>query len=301
MIYLGIEMASKADIEHHYDVDNDFFALFLDKKYRAYSCGVWKSAIDLEQAQEDKLDRLCRYANVLQDHRVIDVGCGWGGLMKRIIEKYPSTHVHGLTLSTQQFEYVNSTRNQQLSVDLCSWQDYQSPERKFDSIISIGAFEHFASFEDHAASRQRDIYKAFFDWCQTISTSDAQIGLQAIVISRAPNSISELRDSRYLLEKVFPGSALPSIGDIQAAIIDKYEISAARRIGLDYARTLIEWNKRLVLNKDKIIDRYGPALFDHYRTYFDSAQRCFETGYVDLFQVSLKRVKPLRILSNKFV
>jgi cyclopropane-fatty-acyl-phospholipid synthase len=299
MIYLGVEMASKTDIEHHYDVDNDFFALFLDKKYRAYSCGVWKRAVDLEQAQEDKLDRLCRYANVLPGHHVIDVGCGWGGLMNRIIEKYPNTHVHGLTLSTQQFEYVNSARNQQLSVDLCSWQDYIHPERKFDSIISIGAFEHFASFEDHAESRQRDVYTSFFDWCQTVSTSDAQIGLQTIVISRAPNSLSEVRDSRYLLEKVFPGSALPSISDIQAAIIDKYEISAVRRIGLDYARTLIEWNKRLVLNKDKIVERYGEALFDHYRTYFDSAQRCFETGYVDLFQASLRRVKPLRILSNK--
>ena len=120
-------MASQADIEHHYDVDNDFYALFLDKKYRAYSCGVWKRAVDLEQAQEDKLDRLCRYANVLQGHQVIDVGCGWGGLMNRIIEKYPGTRVHGLTLSTQQFEYINRARNQQLSVDLCSWQDYLPP------------------------------------------------------------------------------------------------------------------------------------------------------------------------------
>lgn len=291
-------MASKADIEHHYDVDNDFFALFLDKKYRAYSCGVWKKAVDLEQAQEDKLDRLCRYANVLPGHHVIDVGCGWGGLMHRIIEKYPDTHVHGLTLSTQQFEYVNSILTRQLSVELSPWQDYSAPVCKFDSIISIGAFEHFASLEDHAASRQRDVYRSFFDWCQKVSTTDAQIGLQTIVINRAPNSLSELRDSRYLLDKVFPGSALPSVSDIQAAIIDKYEISAVHRIGLDYARTLSEWNKRLVLNHDRILEHYGQELYDHYRTYFDSAQRCFESGYVDLFQVSLNRVKPLRILSK---
>ena len=291
-------MASQADIEHHYDVDNDFYALFLDKKYHAYSCGVWKKAVDLEQAQEDKLDRLCRYANVIQGHQVIDVGCGWGGLMSRIIEKYPNTHVHGLTLSTQQFEYVNSFQNRQLSVDLSSWQDYMPPERKFDSIISIGAFEHFASLEDHAVFRQRDVYKSFFNWCQMVSTVDAQVGLQTIVINRAPNSLSEVRDSRYLLEKVFPGSALPSISDIQAAITDIYEISAVRRIGLGYARTLIEWNKRLVLNKDRIIERHGEALFNHYRIYFESAQRCFETGYVDLFQVSLRKVRPLRILSK---
>lgn len=291
-------MASQADIAHHYDVDNDFFALFLDKKYRAYSCGVWKKALDLEQAQEDKFDRLCRYANVTQDHHVIEIGCGWGGLMNTILEKYPNTHVHGLTLSTEQFEFISKAPKPNLSLELRSWQDYVPSEHKFDSIISIGAFEHFASFEDQAASRQRDIYKTFFDWCLSVSTPDAQIGLQTIVISRAPNTLSELRDSRYLLDKVFPGSALPSISDIQAAIIDKYEISAVRRIGLDYARTLFEWNKRLELNKDKVIARYGQELFDHYRTYFDAARRCFETGYVDLYQVSLRRVKPLRILSK---
>lgn len=291
-------MATQADIEHHYDVDNDFFAIFLDKKYRAYSCGVWKSATDLEQAQEAKLDRLCRYANVQANQHVIDIGCGWGGLMNNIIEKYPNTHVHGLTLSTEQFEYVKSQQKPNVSLDLRSWQDYAAPEKKFDSIISIGAFEHFASFEDHAASRQRDIYKAFFDWCLNVSTPDAQVGLQTIVISRAPNTLSELRDSRYLLDKVFPGSALPSISDIQAAIVDKYEISKVSRIGLDYARTLFEWNKRLELNKDKIVERYGQALFDHYRTYFDASQRCFESGYIDLYQASLRRVKPLRILSK---
>lgn len=291
-------MASQADIAYHYDVDNDFFELFLDKKYRAYSCGVWKKANNLEQAQEDKLDRLCRYANVAQGHRVIDIGCGWGGLMNTIIEKHPNTSVHGLTLSREQFEFIKSTPKPNISLELRAWQDYLPPEEKFDSIISIGAFEHFASFEDQVASRQRDIYSTFFDWCQNISKPDAQIGLQTIVISRAPNTLSELRDSRYLLDKVFPGSALPSISDIQAAIIDKYEISAVGRIGFDYARTLTEWNKRLELNRNKVVERYGQALFDHYRTYFDAARRCFETGYVDLYQVSLRRVKPLKILSN---
>ncbi len=291
-------MATKADIEHHYDVNNDFFALFLDKKYRAYSCGVWKKAHDLEQAQEDKLDRIIRYANVAEGHKVIDVGCGWGGMMHRIAERFPSNEIQGVTLSTEQFEYVNATKAANVKVELCSWQDFPLPEKKFDSIVSVGAFEHFATFEDHMAYRQRDVYKGFFDWCLSISTPEAYLGLQTIVIARAPNSLSEVRDSRYLLDKVFPGSGLPSISDIQAAAVDKYEISAVSRIGLDYARTLSEWNKRLEMNKSLIVERYGQALFDHYRIYFDSARRCFETGYVDLYQVSLKRAKPLRILTR---
>ena len=285
-------------IQYHYDVGNDFYALFLDRRM-VYSCAHFPTgAEDLDTAQERKLDQICRKLRLKPGERVLDIGCGWGGLLHHIIDHYPNSQVNGLTLSTQQFEYVNQDRNQSLSVDLRSWQDYSASEHKFDSIISIGAFEHFASFNDQAGSKQRDIYQTFFEWCQSISTAEAQIGLQTIVISRAPNSVSELRDSRYLLNKVFPGSALPTISDIQAAIIDKYEISAVSRIGLDYARTLNEWKQRLVLNKEMIIERYGQNLFNHYIIYFEAAQRCFESGYVDLYQASLKRVKPIRILTK---
>jgi cyclopropane-fatty-acyl-phospholipid synthase len=291
-------MATQADIEAHYDVDNEFFGLFLDEKYRAYTCAVWEKANDLEQAQTDKYDRICNYANVQNGHHVMDVGCGWGGLMNLIADKYSNTHVHGLTISTEQFNYVNNIKKPNVSASLSSWRDYATPSRKFDSIVTVCAFEHFASVEDQAAAQQRDIYKDFFDWCLSISTDDAQIALQTIVVTRPPNNLTELRDTRYILEKVFPGSALSSISDIQAAIVDKYEISAANRIGHDYVRTVTEWDKKLELNKEIIKERYGQGLFEHYRTYFDAARRCLETGYADLYQVSLKRATPIRVLSR---
>lgn len=291
-------MATQADIEAHYDVDNNFFALFLDEKYRAYTCAVWEKATNLEQAQTDKYNRICQYANVQPTHRVLDVGCGWGGLMNLITEKYTGAHVHGLTISTEQFNHVNKIKKPNVSVSLCSWQDYPPPDRKFDSIVTVCAFEHFASVENQAASQQREIYRDFFDWCLSVSTADAQIALQTIVVTRPPNNLTELRDSRYILEKVFPGSALSSISDIQAAIVDKYEISAANRIGQDYVRTVTEWDKKLELNKEIIKERYGQGLFEHYRTYFDAARRCLQTGYADLYQVSLKRATPIRVLSK---
>ena len=291
-------MATQADIEAHYDVDNEFFALFLDEKYRAYTCAVWEKATNLEQAQTDKYNRICQYANVQPNHHVLDVGCGWGGLMNLIADKYTNTHVHGLTISTEQFNHVSKIKKPNVTVNLCSWQDYPPPDRKFDSIVTVCAFEHFASVENQAASQQRQIYSDFFDWCLSVSTEDAQIALQTIVVTRPPNNLTELRDTRYILEKVFPGSALSSISDIQAAIVDKYEISAANRIGQDYVRTVTEWDKKLVLNKEIVIDRYGQGLFEHYRTYFDAARRCLETGYADLYQVSLKRAKSVRVLSD---
>ena len=292
-------MATQEDIQAHYDLDNDFFALFLDHDYRVYSCGVWKSAATLEEAQKHKLARLSRFAQLADGQKVLDVGCGWGGLMRYITDQYAQSNVHGLTLSEAQFKYIQSVPKAGVSVELRAWQDFSVLEKKFDAIISIGAFEHFASMDDHIHSRHRQIYADFFDWCRLVSTNDACIGLQTIVINRAPTNIGEVRDARYLLEKVFPGSALPSVSDIQAAMVDKYEIVELRLIGQDYARTLAEWNNRLIANSDKIVARYGAPVFEHYRTYFDAAKRSFETGFVDLLQVSLRRPKTIKIHTSK--
>lgn len=291
-------MATQADIEAHYDVDNDFFELFLDKGYRAYTCAVWDKAKTLEEAQIDKFKRLCRYANVQDGQKVLDVGCGWGGLMSFITDEYPNAKVHGLTLSTKQVEHIQAGKNKNISAELLSWEDYAVPEHKFDSIVCVGGLEHFATQEDAVSTRQREIYKKFFDWCLSVSTPSAQVGIHTIVITRPPKNMTELKDSKYLQEKVFPGSALSCISDIQAAIVDKYEISAASRIGLDYVRTLAEWKKRLEENKAVVIRKYGQALYDHYIVYFDASSRCFETGYFDLYQVSLRRAISTKVLSR---
>ena len=240
-------MATQDDIEKHYDVGNDFYEMCLDEKYLGYTCGVWDKATTNEQSQKDKFERLCHYANVKEGSNVLDVGCGWGGVMKFVSEKYPTAHVHGLTLSTKQIDYIDSLKLTSNSVELRAWQNYSPPEHKFDAITCIGCLEHFATYEDSAEGRQRDIYKNFFDWCLSVTTPEAQIGLQTIVMTRMPSNLTELRDS-WLVHEVFPGSALSSISDIQAAIVDKYEISKVSRIGLDYVQTLKEWDIKLQSN-----------------------------------------------------
>lgn len=291
-------MATQVEIESHYDVDNDFFALFLDKKYRAYTCAVWDDADSLISAQEAKFDRLCKFANVKPGSKVLDVGCGWGGLMNYIADEYSGAHVHGLTISSEQYAYVNENKKPSVTVDLCPWEKYKTLETKFDSIISVCAFEHFATLQDQMANKQRDIYKTFFDWCLSVSTDSAQIALQNIVITRLPSNISELRDTRFLLDKVFPGSALPTISDIQAAVVDKYEISSVCRIGMDYVRTLTEWRNNLEREKSTVLANYGESVYEHHIHYLEAARRCFESGYTDLYQVSLKRASPTRVFSR---
>ena len=289
-------MASQADIESHYDVDNDFFALFLDENYLGYTCGVWDKANNLEESQLAKFERLSNFAKIEKEDSVIDVGCGWGGLLKYIVDERGANWAHGVTLSSNQSEYINNLRKSRVSADNLSWEDYVNNDKKFDAIVCVCALEHFATFEENVAGKQREVYKVFFDWCLNISTIDAYIGLQSIVITRPPKNLAELRGAKYLQEKVFPGSALSSISDIQASIIDKYEIVEATTIGQDYVLTLEAWKKNLIQNKAKVITKYGQALFDHYITYFDSAITCFSEGYWDVFQASLKRAVSPKVL-----
>ena len=116
------------------------------------------------------------------------------------------------------------------------------------------------------------------------------IGLQTIITPRKPANLRELRDTKYLLKYVFPGTASPTFNDIEAAISGRYEIIQQQNIGSHYCRTLIEWQKRLRENEAEILKRFGNQLFEHYDRYFSMALRGFESGLLDLLQVSLKRV-----------
>lgn len=282
-------MANQSDIAHHYDVHNDFYSMFLDQEYRVYSCAVWDNANTLEKAQLNKMNRICCFADVSAGDSIIDIGCGWGGMMNYAVSEFGASSVLGLTLSEDQFNYVSQQASPDISIALESWQEYQT-ESKFDAIVSVGAFEHFASLNDRASNTHLDIYKKFFDYCRSISTEDARIGLQTIIVSRKPTNISELRDTKYLLKNVFPGTASPSLEDIKAAINGRYEIADQKNIGEDYCKTLTEWQTRLNLNKTAIKETFGAKLFEHYDRYFTMAHRGFESGLLDLLQVSLKRL-----------
>lgn len=283
-------MATSQDIQFHYDVDNEFYALFLDNDFRAYSCGVWDDATTLEEAQRAKIERICQFAAVVPGSRLIDIGCGWGGLMTYAIDMHRATSAHGLTLSNDQFAHISAECVPPITVGLQSWSDH-IPQKKYDAITSVGAFEHFASRSDRMAGNQIDIYKRFFETCRQISTSSAFLGLQTIVTARNPTTLQEARDARYLLDRVFPGSALPAECDIHESISGMYDVAEIRRIGKDYAQTLACWRARLNDKRILATDQFGSDVVDHYLRYFEAAERSFRSGVTDLVQLSLRPVK----------
>ncbi len=280
-------MATSEDIQFHYDVDNAFYAIFLDREFRAYSCGVWDKAETLEEAQRAKIDRICRFAALEVNARLLDIGCGWGGLMTHAISVYGARSAHGLTLSNDQMAYIVSNASPQISAALQSWRDHY-PLHPYDAITSVGAFEHFVSRTERMAGRQIEIYRDFFASCRRVSTASAHIGLQTIVTARNPASLQEARDARYLLDKVFPGSALPTEADIHAGAVGLYEAVEICRIGKDYARTLACWRVRLLEQRDFAAAQFGSAVIDHYLHYFEAAERSFASGVTNLVQMSLR-------------
>lgn len=282
-------MATAMQVQQHYDVDAAFFMSFLDTAYKAYSCAVWEAANTLETAQMHKLARLASFARIKHGQRVLDVGCGWGGMLEYATESTGAREAVGLTLSLDQCAFITARNLPRIKAYLCSWNDFTSTET-FDAIISIGAFEHFASRQDRIAGRHIDVYRTFFRKCAELTSNNSYIGMQTIVSVRTPGDRQELQDARYLLDHVFPGSALPTINDIQAAMQGLYEVREHRTIGADYARTLKTWAQRFVANKDFITARYGFRLFDHYQRYFEAARRNFERGVTSLVQLSLQKL-----------
>jgi len=282
-------MASKEDIQRHYDVNNDFYKLFLDTNYRAYSCGVWDGATTLEEAQAKKLSRLASYAHIKQGGSILDIGCGWGGMMSYALDECRASSAYGITLSQHQYDYMSAFNNNKATVDLMNWCDLDT-EKKFDAVVSIGAFEHFASLSDKFKKNHVEVYRSFFKKCWDITVDGSYLGLQTIVTVRMPESRRELKDVKMLLRDVFPGSSLPTISDIQASAAGLYEINKLELIGKDYKKTLDCWLDRLKENKENIIQSYGSGVYHSYFEYFVAAGSCFESGLIDLLQISLKRV-----------
>src|SRR5690349_6237068 len=137
--YLG---AGAAAIRHHYDVGNEFWQVWLDPTM-TYSCAMWEAADgdveDLEQAQRRKLDYHIAQARAAGATRVLDVGCGWGSMLMRLVNSYEVKHVVGLTLSDAQAQYARAIAPSNVEVLLRNWSDYE-PSAPFDAVISIGAF-----------------------------------------------------------------------------------------------------------------------------------------------------------------
>ncbi len=284
--YLG---ASQTAIAHHYDVGNDFVSLWLDPTM-TYSCALWAPGDTLEAAQLRKLDYMLDCAQVADGTRVLDIGCGWGSLLRRAVNR-GATAV-GLTLSEEQYESLQGSRNPQVQVHLQGWADFETDE-PFDAIVSIGAFEHFAR---SGLSREEQLtsYRQFFGRCHELLRPGSWMSLQTITKGDIPSDRQGLRDILLIVKHMFPESQLPHPADVIAAAEGYFEITSMHNDRLDYARTCRAWLDALRSEQEQAAVIAGERTAETYTQYLEACVRQFERGHAALCRFAMRRLEDTR-------
>jgi cyclopropane-fatty-acyl-phospholipid synthase len=268
-----------AYIRFHYDVGNDFYALFLDPEMQ-YSCAYFRDGQNsLEVAQHDKLDMICRKLRLQPGERFLDVGSGWGGLLCHAARNYRVT-AHGVTLSEEQFAFTQAKVRAlglegQVTVELKS---YEALDGEFDKIASIGMYEHVGIAN----------YPAYFGKLNRL-LRDRGMLLNHGITRRAKASRRGFGrigpERRLILKYVFPGSELDHIGhslqSMEAAGFEIHDVEGWRE---HYARTCRLWHQRLVANKAKAVALVGREKYRIWIAYLAGVSFAFADGSLRIYQ-----------------
>ncbi len=282
--------ASQGAIKLHYDVGNEFWRLWLDPTM-TYSCAMYETGEEkLEDAQRRKLDYLIEGARASGKARVLDVGCGWGSCLRRLTDDHGVEHAVGLTLSRAQHEWITSQGNPRQEVHVQGWADYE-PDDQFDAIISIGAFEHFASL---GLSRDDRIgsYRNFFERCHRWLRPGGRIGLQTIAKGEVSLDVQGLRDTTFIMRQIFRESDLPQPADVLLACEGRFELVSLRNDRTHYVRTCEDWLARLRANREAALEVVDEQVFRRYERYLEACIRQFDRGHATLLRFVLERIDP---------
>lgn len=268
-----------AAVRYHYDVSNDFYALWLDPRM-VYSCAYFKTGEEtLELAQEQKLDHICRKLRLEPGERFLDIGCGWGALVIHAAERY-GVRATGITLSENQHALANERIKAAGLQDRCEvrLQDYRdlSGEGVFDKIASVGMFEH-------VGLKNLPVY---FGAIRRLLV-EGGIVLNHGITSIDPDSRSVgLGGGEFIGKYVFPHGELPHLSlvirEMGAAGL---EVMDSETLRLHYARTLQQWSERLEANLETARAFTGEKHLRIWRTYLAGCAHAFAQGWVSIQQV----------------
>ena len=279
-------------VQAHYDLSDDFFALFLDSS-RTYSCAYFeREEMTLEEAQQAKIDLALGKCDLKPGMKLLDIGCGWGATAMRAANRF-NVNVIGLTLSRNQHSYAmrraraDAAMAEQVDFRLLGWEEFDEP---VDRIVSIGAFEHF----------RKARYAAFFEKCRRLlgaSSDGAGRMLLHTIVMTEPSVLAERRlqvehehvlFAKFIGEKIFPGGQLcfPSLIADHATRAG-FEVQRIHALGPHYARTLDCWAAKLRNQRDLAIALTSPQVFDDYIRYFTGCAAYFRSGHIDVMQFTL--------------
>jgi cyclopropane-fatty-acyl-phospholipid synthase len=252
--------------ERHYDIGNDLYRCMLDKRM-VYTCAYWENARDLDEAQEAKLDLVCRKLKLMSGMHVLDIGCGWGSFAKYAAQQY-GVKVTGITISRQQVELAQEICHG-LPIDI-QLKDYRDVTGTYDRIVSLGMFEHVG-------------YKNYRTYMQTAHRCLKDDGL--FLLQTIGSNKSSMSFDPWLDKYIFPNAMVPSIEQIGKSYGGHLVMEDWQNFSTYYDKTLMAWFKSFDLHWPILQPHYGDKFYRMWKYYLLSCAGLFRSRRQQLWQI----------------
>lgn len=266
--FINLQTKSRASAvgEKHYDLGNELFTYMLDSRMN-YTCGYWKNSNDLESAQRDKLELVCKKLQLKPGMRLLDIGCGFGALAKYAAQNF-SVEVVGITISKQQREYaLNNCAGLPVDIRL---QDYRDLNEKFDRIASLGMFEHVGHLN----------YRLYMDIAAKCLADDGLFLLHTI-----GDNVSTVAANEWITKYIFPNGGLPSIHYVGKASEGLLIMEDWHNFGAHYDKTLLAWHDNFNRNWPKLSALYDERFYRMWNYYLLLSAGSFRARHIQLWQI----------------
>jgi len=272
--------SAKRNIAAHYDIGKDLYALFLDKKYWQYSCAYWpREDMTLDEAQIAKLAHIAAKLDLKPGMRVVEIGCGWGGLAIYLARHF-DVHVTGITLSEEQTKLARERitaagLDDKIEIKLIDYREFAKTGERFDRLVSIAMFE--------AVGRPQ--FETYFRSCANLLKDDGVMLVHTIGRLGGPGATDA-----FTTKYIFPGGYIPALSETLAAS-EKVRLihTDIETLRVHYALTLREWYERCVDNKDAIIELMEERFYRMWLFYLSGATAVFEHGGMCNYQIQYTR------------
>ena len=277
------------NVQAHYDLSNEFFALFVDPT-RTYSCAYFpREGMTLHEAQVAKIDLTLDKLGLQPGMTLLDVGCGWGSTMKRAIEKY-DVNVVGLTISKNQHAYCRQLldevdTNRSHRVLLNDWCEFNEP---VDRIVTIEALEHFGF--DRYDDFFKLVYEALPDDGVMLLHSITGLHVKQVIERGIPLTMDMAKFMKFIVTDIFPGGRLPTIETVEEHSEKVgFKVTRVQSLQDDFAKTLDFWSDALEAHKKEAIEIQSEEMYERYMKYLTGCAKTFRAGYVDCNQFTLEK------------
>ncbi|TDS75375.1 cyclopropane-fatty-acyl-phospholipid synthase family protein [Comamonas sp. JUb58] len=289
MLQNNLRGKARANVAHHYDLDDRLYELFLDAE-RQYSCAYFEQGDEpLEVAQVAKMRHIAAKLLVEPGHQVLDIGCGWGGLSRYLAEVAGAGQVTGVTLSVEQLEVARQRAASSASASQLNYrlEDYRDTQGPFDRIVSVGMFEHVGTaFHD-----------AFFQQCRSLLREDGVMLLHFIGNSDVPDF-----NNPWIERYIFPGGHIPSMSEFMPALERSgLVVTDIEVLRLHYALTLRHWRERFMAKRAQAMQLYDERFCRMWEFYLSMSETAFRYQDIAIFQVQIARKQEAVPLTRDYI